>query len=125
MANNKRGNKIKSYRLGLLAEQFAAWGLRLRGFRILAQRYKTPVGEIDLIARKGSTLAFVEVKARADLSTALESVTPRMQGRIVKAANYFIAQNSALAGCDMRFDLVAVAPPFYWRHLDNAWRPST
>lgn len=117
---DKRG----SYRLGLAAEQFAAWGLRLRGYRILACRYKTPVGEIDLVARKGRTLIFVEVKARNNLSTALQSVTPHMKKRIVRAALCFIARNSACSGYDMRFDLVAVAPPFYWKHLDNAWSVS-
>ena len=114
-----------SYRTGLWAEKLAVWGLRVRGYRILAQRYKTPVGEIDIIARKGRALVFAEVKARADLSTALQAVTPRMQHRIARAANYFIAQNSGFCDWEMRFDLIAVAPPFYWRHLDNAWRPST
>ncbi len=118
-------NKQNSYKLGLWAEIFAAWGLRLRGYKILEHRYKTPVGEIDLIARKGKMLVFVEVKARKELSTALQAVTSHMQNRIVRAANYFAAQNSAFSGYDMRFDLVAIAPPFYWRHLDNAWRPST
>lgn len=117
-------NKRNPYKFGLRAESFAAWGLRLHGYRILERRYKTPVGEVDLIALKGNMLVFVEVKAREKLSTALQSVTSRMQNRIVRAANYFIAQNSGFNGHDMRFDLVAVAPPFYWQHLDNAWRPS-
>lgn len=117
-------NKQDAYKLGLLAEQCAAWGLRLRGYRVLARRYKTPVGEIDLVARRGKTVIFIEVKARRDLSTALQSVTPRMQNRIIRAANYFIAQHRGLSDFDMRFDLVAIAPPFYWRHLDNAWQVS-
>lgn len=116
-----KDKKAKSYSFGLRAESFAAWGLRLRGYKILASRYKTPVGEIDLVARRKNTLIFIEVKARRDLSTALQAVTPRMQIRIGRAANYFIAQHRRLAGLDMRFDLIAVAPPFYWRHLDNAW----
>ena len=120
MATNKRG----SYKLGLRAERLAAWGLRLRGYRILAQRYKTPVGEIDLIARKGKALIFIEVKARSDLSTALQAVTPQMQSRIARAANYFVAQHSAVSDMEMRFDLIAIASPLRWRHLDNAWRPS-
>ena len=115
-------NKKDTYKFGLLAEQLAAWGLRLRGYRILARRFRTPVGEIDLVARRGRALAFVEVKARNDLSTALQSVTPKMKQRIIRAANYFITQNPGVADCDIRFDLIAVAPPFYWRHLDNAWQ---
>lgn len=112
-----------SYRFGLVAESIAAWGLRLRGYRILARRYKTKVGEIDLVACRGRVLVFVEVKARGDLSTALQAVTPPAQARIIRAANQFIAQHAALAAYDMRFDVIALAPPFYWRHLDNAFRP--
>lgn len=107
-----------------MAEFCAAWGLRLRGYRIVAARYRTPVGEIDLIARKGKVLAFIEVKARADLSSALQAVTPRMQSRIVRAANYYVSQHKNLTDLEMRFDLIAIAPPFGWRHLDNAWQPS-
>jgi len=117
-------NKTHSYKMGLLSETIAAWGLRLRGYRILAMRYKTPVGEIDIVARRGRTLVFAEVKARQDLSTALQSVTPQMQNRITRAANHFIAHHSAYHEYEMRFDLIALAPPFYWRHLDNAWRPA-
>ncbi len=116
-------DKYESYRLGLMAETIAALGLQLRGYKILARRYKTKAGEIDLVARRGKVLVFIEVKARGDLSTALQSVTPRMQARICRAANHFIAQNRALADHEMRFDLIALAPPFYWRHLDNAFRP--
>lgn len=119
-----RARKAGSYQTGLWAEQFAAWGLRLRGYRIIAMRYRTPVGEVDIIARKGRLLVFAEVKARADLSTALEAVTPRMRTRISRAANYFLAQHSEFSALTMRFDLIAVASPFRWRHLDNAWRPS-
>ncbi|MCB9990798.1 MAG: YraN family protein [Rhodospirillales bacterium] len=113
-----------TYRFGLWAEQVSAWRLRLRGYRILACRYKTPVGEIDLVARKKNTLVFIEVKARKDLSTALQAVTPRMQHRIERAANYFLAKHSELSGLEMRFDLIAVAPRLRWRHLDNAWQAS-
>jgi len=102
----------------------AAWKLRFSGFRILARRYKTPVGEIDIVARRGKTLVFVEVKARQDLSTALQAVSPQMKNRIIRAANYFMARHSGFVGMDIRFDLIAVAAPWYWRHLDNVWRPS-
>ena len=120
----KSRDKSRSYRLGLVAERYVAWGLRLRGYKILAMRYKTPVGEIDLIARKKSTLVFIEVKARHVLSTAFQALTPRLQNRIVRAANYFIAKHSALSGMTIRFDLVAMESFLRWRHLDNAWLPS-
>lgn len=115
--------RADAYRLGLAAETIAAWGLRLRGYRIVARRYKTKVGEIDLIASRGKTLVFIEVKARGDIAAALQAVTPHMQARICRAAQSFIAQNVSYGGYDMRFDLIALAPPFHWRHLDNAFRP--
>lgn len=119
----KKTKAFKAHSDGLAAETLAALILMAKGYRIAARRYKTPVGEIDLIARKGRTLVFVEVKARKVMDGALESVTPHMQARIGRAAGYFIAANPVLAGFEMRFDLLAVRLPFYWRHLDNAWRP--
>jgi putative endonuclease len=117
--------KLKAYEDGLRAETLSALLLRLKGYRILKRRYKTRVGEIDLIAKRGRTIAFVEVKTRASLDSALQSVTPHMQNRIARAALAFIAQNPGYADYDLRFDLIAASLPFYWRHLDNAWRPST
>lgn len=116
-------DRVRAHRFGLFAERLAAWGLRLRGYQILARRYRTKVGEIDLIVRRGDIVAFVEVKARRDLDTALGAVTPQAQKRIVRAAYRFISSYPALAGCELRFDIVAMAPPFFWRHLDNAFRP--
>ena len=115
--------EARSYAAGLAAEFFASVFLILKGYRILAWRCKTPVGEIDLVARRGGTLVFVEVKTRKTMGGALESVTPRMQGRISRAAQYFIARNPGYADMEMRFDLIAVCPPFFCWHLDNAWRP--
>jgi len=114
-----------SYRQGLYAENLAALILRAKGYRVLARRHKTPVGEIDLILRRGRMLVFTEVKARPDLSTALACVTPAMKNRIIRAAHYYLAQHPDLSGLEMRFDLVVIAPPFSWRHLDNAWQVST
>ncbi len=95
--------------------------LRVKGYRILAQRYKTPVGEIDIVARRGKALVFVEVKYRGSLQAALECLTPSMKGRIVKAARHFIAAYPGYNDYAMRFDLIAVAGIFSFRHLDNAW----
>lgn len=113
--------KNNSYHRGLWAEFLAAWFLRFKGYRVLARRYKTSVGEIDLIVRRRNMLVFVEVKARTDISDALESVTPKMKNRIRRAAEFYLSQNPQRAGMDMRFDLVALALPFQIRHLDNAW----
>ena len=106
---------------GLRAESMAVWILRLKGYRIVARRHKTPVGEIDIIARRGRVLVFVEVKARAALNDALQCLTPRGQARIIRAAQHYIATHPNQADCDMRFDFMALAPPLSWRHLDNAW----
>ena len=111
-----------TYKFGLLAETLAGLFLMAKGYRILERRYKTPVGEIDLIARRGKTIVFIEVKARGELTAALESVTPNMKNRITRAGQYFLSSHPALSSCDMRFDLIALAPPFYLRHLDNAWQ---
>ncbi len=117
-----RSRAITGYKKGLIAEEIAAWLLRFKGYRIVARRYKTPVGEIDLIARKGTVIVFVEVKARQNLTVALGAVTPAMQRRITRAAQWFVANYPACTGHDMRFDLLALAPPFFVRHLDNAWQ---
>jgi putative endonuclease len=111
-----------SYRSGLIAESIAAIFLVCKGYRILARRYKTPVGEVDLVARRGKTIVFVEVKARANPTAALESITPRMKNRIARAALHFIASNPRYAPFGMRFDVIALTPPFRLRHLDNAWQ---
>ena len=96
--------------------------LRLKGFRILARRFRTPVGEIDIVARRGRVVAFVEVKARADLVTAGESVGARQRRRIARAADVFLQKRPELRQLDLRFDVVLLAP---WRlpvHISDAWR---
>lgn len=109
-------------RAGRLAEAVAAWHLRLRGYRILARRYATPVGEIDLVARRGGLLLFVEVKRRADAGTALGALQPLQQSRIARAAEAFLQRHPRLAACAVRFDLVAVAPWRLPRHVPDVWR---
>ena len=115
---------VAAQRQGLWSESFAAFWLRVKGYTILARRYATPVGEIDIIAIKGKALVFVEVKSRKKFEDALAALSPKMQQRIVRAAEYFISQNPKEANREMRFDLFAVSPPsFCWQHLVNAWRP--
>lgn len=108
---------------GHLAETLAAWLLRLKGYRILARDLRLPVGEVDLIARRGRTLAFVEVKRRALRDLALESVSQRQRRRIERASEAFIAGRPALAALDRRFDLVLVAARRLPHHVPDAWRP--
>lgn len=116
-----RAKRLKAYRLGLSAETVAAWMLRLKGYRVIALRYRTKAGEIDLVARRGSVLAFVEVKARATAEAGLFAVDARAQARIARAADVFIARHPRLAGLDRRFDIVVVAPRALPRHLPAAF----
>ena len=107
---------------GRFAELRCALGLRLKGYRILAMRHRTRAGEIDIIARRGRSLAFVEVKARQSLEDALESVSARQRARIRNAAELFLAQRPHLAGLDARFDVMLVAGWRWPRHMIDAWR---
>jgi putative endonuclease len=107
---------------GRWAEALAAWSLRLRGYRVVARRYRTPLGEIDLIVRRGRLLAFVEVKARPDLDLALGALGARQRERTRRAAELFLLRHPGHADCILRFDLVAVRPWRLPRHLADAWR---
>ena len=102
--------RVRAYRHGLLAETIAALLLRLKGHRIIARRYKTPVGEIDLVALKGKRLAFVEVKQRKTFDEAGWSLPTRARRRIVRAAQYWLAGHPDFAGHDIAFDVVLAAP---------------
>lgn len=112
-------------RRGRRAESLAALALRLKGYRILARRARTPSGEIDLVIRRGGTVAFVEVKTRASLAEAAASVPHRQRRRIVRAAAHFVAAHPRCAGLTQRFDVVLVAPRRWPRHIISAWRESS
>lgn len=113
----------RAERLGRWAEALCVWRLRFAGYRIVARRFKSPVGEIDLIAWRGKVLAFIEVKARADEASALFAVTPTQSQRIERAAMSFVARHPAYARFDMRYDIMLVLPRRWPRHLPDAWRP--
>ena len=117
-AGRKRAN-----RRGHGAEMLAAVLLRLKGYTILARGYRVPAGEIDIVARRGRVVAFVEVKARATLADALDAVGQKQRRRIVRAAEHFMAQHASYQGCDLRFDVVAVRPHRLPQHMPDAWRP--
>ena len=102
---------------GRRAETIAAWLLRLKLYRILARRYRTPMGEIDLIARRGRTIVFVEVKHRSGGDQAIEAVTMRSRQRIARAAALWVAAHPAAAGLDQRFDVIVAVPRRRPRHL--------
>ena len=117
-----RDRRRAAERRGKTAELLCLWHLRLKGYRILARRYKTPAGEIDLIVRRGDTLAAIEVKARADFEAATEAVTRRQQQRILRAVAHFLGRRPDLATLAARFDVMLVAPRRWPRHLIDAWR---
>lgn len=112
----------RRHRLGLRAEFLCVVHLRLRGYRILARRFRVPVGEIDIVVRRGRVVAFVEVKARGDLDEAAESVTPRQRRRIRRAAEAYLAAHPVPADCDLRFDVMLLAPGRWPCHVKDAWR---
>lgn len=117
------GSRRAAERRGRGAEAAAAWLLRLKGYRILARHLRTPVGEIDLIARRGRVLALIEVKTRATRDQAAAAVSPRQRQRIARAAQAFLARRPDLAELDLRFDALLLAPGRWPHHLVDAWRP--
>ena len=117
----RRRSHRDAERLGRRAEFLCALMLRLKGYRILARQWKCSSGEIDIVARRGRVLAFIEVKARYDHTSAAESLSRRQQLRIARAATHFLAANMALQNLDQRFDIILVVP---WRlplHVPSAW----
>ncbi len=116
--------RVAAFRTGISAESRAAALLIAKGYRILARRFRTPYGEIDLVARKRNLVAFVEVKARASLDEAAYVVTPRQQQRIVNAAQAWLMAHPEHAEFDLRFDAVLIAPKSLPRHLLAAFDAS-
>jgi putative endonuclease len=119
-----RPERVAAFRLGLSAESRAAMFLIAKAYRILARRWKTPFGEIDIVARRRRTLVFVEVKARATLEEAVEAVTERSKQRIVAAAELWLAHNPRDAAGDVRFDVMVVTPGKIPQHIPNAFDAS-
>jgi putative endonuclease len=116
-----RQARVRAYRSGLFAETLAALLLRFKGHRVVARRYKTPVGEIDLVALKGKRLAFIEVKRRKTAEDAAWTVPPKQRRRIVRAAQYWLAGHPDFAGHDIAFDVVLAAPWRWPQYIANAF----
>lgn len=117
--------KQNSYSKGIWAEYYAAVYLCLKGYRICAMRYKTQVGEIDLVARKGKAFVFIEVKYRADITQALSAVHPKAQIRIRRAAEQYLQsknqKESFTLKHEIRFDVIGITPKLLIRHIWNAF----
>lgn len=114
--------KKTTYETGLRAEFRAKIFLRLKGYSILSQRYKTPIGEIDLIAKRGKVIAFIEVKARDTMERALECISLTQQKRITRAALYYLNSFVKYEKFTLRFDVICIDQTFMPKHLENVWQ---
>lgn len=113
--------RIKAFHTGISAESRACVFLLTKGYRILARRFRTPHGEIDVVAKRLNTLVFVEVKARATIDEAAWAVSPRQQQRIASAADVWLMTHPDHANLDCRFDAILIAPKRFPRHLKAAF----
>ena len=108
---------------GRRAETRALLLLLAKGYLPLARRWRSPVGELDLVVCRGRTVAFVEVKARGDFEAAAHAIAPQQRRRLIAASQAWLALNPSFARYSMRFDAVLVAPRSLPRHLPDAFRP--
>ncbi len=115
-------NRVEAERRGRKGEMLAAWWLRLTGWRILARRVKLAVGEVDLVARRGRAVAFVEVKWRRDAAALAGSIDAYRLRRVARAADA-IAAKYVRAGDTMQIDVILIAPGRWPRRIANAWQP--
>lgn len=111
----------RAERRGRWSEWTAALFLMLKGYRILAMRYRVRAGEVDIIARRGELVAFVEVKARRDLMAAVDAVTFASQDRIRAAGDHWLARQPDVARLSLRYDIVAITPWKLPRHYEGAF----
>ncbi len=113
--------RLAAFNRGISAESRAAAWLIGKGYRILARRFRCAAGEIDIVAGRRHTVIFVEVKARASLDDAAESVTERQRARIATAAEIWLANNPTIKFQDLRFDAILIAPGKLPRHIPGAF----
>ena len=113
-------SRLAAEKRGRQGERLAGWWLRLKGWSIVARRVRTPIGEVDMIARRGSMVAFVEVKARKTGQALDESIDERRLARVAAAAES-LAFQYLKPGDDMRIDVILLAPGRPPRHLENVW----
>ena len=114
-------NKRKALRRGRTSEYVAAVFLMLKGYRILALRHRTRLGEIDIIARKGDLAVFVEVKARRGEAVAVDAVSAMAQKRIRAASDLWLARQADQGRLSQRYDIVAIMPGRLPRHFIDAF----
>ena len=116
---------MNNYRRGKYAEFLARLFMRIHGYRIVAKNYitgrGTTAGEIDFVACRGKTLAFIEVKQRTSIANAAYAISITQQKRLIRGAQNFIKNNPQYAGYDVRFDAILIRLPFSICHIQNAW----
>ena len=120
MTDEKNARRA-AYAFGLRAETIAALWLRARLYSILARNYRAHGGEIDIVAKRGRTVAFVEVKARGDIEDAAIAITPQKQQRFSRAANRWLTSNPWAINCTLRADAIFIAPGAMPLHVENAF----
>lgn len=117
----QRGRKARQR--GLLAESLAVAYLRLKGYRVLERNWRSKLGEIDILVRKGNVLALVEVKTRADRDLASGAVLAPQRQRLMRALGHYLKIRPELAGFDLRCDVIALGRLGWPIHVMDAWRP--
>jgi len=120
VSGTARARRRATHDHGVRAEWMAAALLTLKGYRVLARNYRGGAGEIDLVARRGDTIVFVEVKARGCMADAETAITPRKARRLASAARHWLARNPWATACTLRCDAVFIAPRAIPRHLAGA-----
>ncbi|MEL7231340.1 MAG: YraN family protein [Pseudomonadota bacterium] len=123
MAKRGRLSRQQAEARGRRAETLAALFLQAKFYTILERRVRLPVGEIDLIAKRGKTLAFIEVKQRQTLDQCQNAVSIQSWQRISNAAAAWAATKPSLSNCNWRYDLIAVTPLALPKHFRDFWRP--
>ena len=120
-SSGKLEKRHRARRFGMTSERIALAWLLLRGWRVLARNYLVRGGEIDLIAAKGSTIAFIEVKARFSIETARTSITPQKRQRISRAAAHWLSRNRWAVEYVLRGDAIFIAPRSWPVHEANVF----
>lgn len=114
--------RLAAYRRGQRAEALCRFWLRLKGYRIIAQQFRCPAGELDIAARRGAVLAIIEVKARGQFEGAVQAISSRQRRRIVRASETLLQRRPDLATMQIRFDAMLVLPYRLPHHIMDAWR---
>ena len=113
--------KTTGHQKGLIAEFKAKSYLRFNGYRVLEERFKTSVGEIDLIVKKENLVVFVEVKLRKTMEAAAEAIHAKNQSRVRRAAELYLQRHPEYNECELRFDALVMAPGAWPQHIPDAF----